>query len=221
MTVYTRSMNPDLYKKMRKLIPYDVQCIQVPGFNRNEDCSQFLHYVISISPDPWVVIIDEDCFIYNWKRVEHTIKEMKKGDFVYAGMPDGGVCSTRARSWVAMNPFFLILNTEAINELYSSRTQVDYTLLPKDIDKFKPTIVTKAYDHSLISPFNGLFNWLFKNFKPMWLPALDHSDGISTILDNFALHAWYSREYNNDPEQKQRIDNLFRETKHLSHEYNK
>lgn len=57
---------------------------------------------------------------------------------------------------------------------------------------------------------------LFEELKPLYLKAFDHKDGISTILrDNkgksFCLHSWYSREYDDDPSQRERIDKLFKE----------
>lgn len=220
MIVYTRSLSSELYGKMKEFIPDDIHCVQVPGFNRSEDCSNYLHYIITNSPDEWVINVDEDCFIYNWQGVLDLIETMKNSGSAYCGMPDGGICSTRARSWIAMNPFFNIFNVNQIIDKYTSREEIDKTVVSKVILDIKPDFILGEYDNTKISPFNGIFNWLFTNFIPTYLLADNHEDGISTILkgmtiEPFALHSWYSREYNNDPLQKKRIDNLYKEAKHL------
>lgn len=219
MVIATRGYTDELYRKNIELLAGQtyVGCWRIVGLDGPNDSAEYLHKILQLD-DGWVINIDEDCFIYDWSKVWDIIAFMNKNDCHYAGMPDGGVCSTRARSWVVMNPFFNIFNLGEIKKIYAlyTREDIDGSVFKNINNLRKPDIIKGPYDHSLISPFNGLFNWLYKNFNPLYLGAVDHPDGISTMLldhkgDGFALHSWYSREYNTDPEQKERIDKLYTE----------
>ena len=53
------------------------------------------------------------------------------------------------------------------------------------------------------------------NDEPLFLKTREHEDGVSTVLmykdKEFALHSWYSREFNFDEFHRERILNLFQE----------
>jgi hypothetical protein len=64
-------------------------------------------------------------------------------------------------------------------------------------------------------PFNGVFNWMHRVGKTLFLEPKQHADGTSTILTfkgkEFGLHSWYSREYDIDAMQRKRILSLYHE----------
>ena len=209
MKVYTRSMNKVLHDKMKSLIP--IECVRVVEMDNHEDCSNYLHYLFQLE-DEWVINVDEDCFIFDWDEVLSILEYMKKHSIVYAGMPDGGVCSTRKRSFTAVNPFFTIFNVKEIKKKYASVQEIDSTPMPLNIPI--PSYITGEYDHFKVGPFSGVFNWLYFNFTCLPIMATNHLDGVSTELyfsKPFCLHSWYSREYNKNEEHTRRIDALFNE----------
>jgi hypothetical protein len=210
-------MSLELYAKMIEFLPDTIQDERFVGYDKENDSCIYLHDIIEYRRG-WVVNLDEDCYVFNWKAVEEIINYMDENDYAYAGMPDGGVCSTRERSWMTVNPFFNVFNVDKIRDKYVKRTreEIDTTPVPQWADMFKPVICTGKYDLGAVSPFSGLFNWLWFNFKVLNLDARNHPDRISTqLLDlngkPFCAHSWYSREYNNDLRQKDRIDRLYEE----------
>lgn len=218
MIITTRGLNGELYNRMVEFLPDMVLKYRLCGMDGDNGSIDYLHSILQ-TDEEWVVNIDEDCFVYDWDMIEQIIIHMRRNNLHYAGMPDGGVCSTRARSWVTMNPFFNIFHVSEIQKGYKkhNREFIDKCEISYGVDYHKPNYIKGKFDHSLISPFNGLFNWLYDYYNPLFLDARDHPDGISTELvdpsggEGFCLHSWYSREYNNDPKQKERIDSLFSE----------
>lgn len=218
MEVYTRSMNPLLYEKMKSLLPENIKLVQCETFMNWQDAREYLHYIINNTTEDWIINLDEDCFITDWSKVESLIEYMKENLYDYCGMPDGGVSSHRSNSWVVINPFFNIFNASLIKKAYDKFTkeEIDSIRYNEDMEKYKPEFITGPINHDNNELYCGFFYFLFKYYRPLFLNADNHIDGISTILkDNnnspFCLHSWYSREYLTVPEQRQRIDNLYEE----------
>jgi hypothetical protein len=216
IVVKTRSCNPDLYRKMRSLIPKYIECIRYDDYREWTDARRFLYDCIDDSEDI-VVVIDDDCFITDWSVVEQIAKDVIDNDYAFAGMPDGGVIKHRTNSWVVANPFFLVLNCKLIRK--------NSKILNRDfIDEFKynnfihplrmPDFIEGEYRNFDDEIFNGLFYYLAVLFNPLYIKGKIVIDDIATTLTyndkDFLIHTWYSREYSAYDSVKERIDNIFK-----------
>jgi hypothetical protein len=218
MTVYTRSNNTDLYGMMRKLIPDNIECIQCNQFQEWWQARDYLHYIIQ-NGTGWVINMDNDAFIKDWGVILEMIAYMEQHGYDYAGMPDGGVCPHRCRSWVVMNPFFNIFNVDAIKPVFEQYPEWVVNSCGFNADWYdkKPDIVKGIYNHDYVEPYSSFFYFLYAKFKPLYLNAYGHNDGLSSMLlwndKPFLYHSWYSREFATDPTHRQRIINLYNEVK--------
>lgn len=213
--VFTRSSVSQLYDRMRSFIPEHIECIRCTNFQEWWQASDYLHHIIDTGEE-WVVNIDDDCFVTDWGKVEELVKHMSMLGYDYAGMPDGGVCPHRCRSWIVMNPFFTVFNAKAIREKLIHKRLIDSCGYQPSLEEGKPDFVKEHYNHDMGEPFAGFFYWLKGQFNPFYLNAETHSDGISTtILNGTVLHSWYSREFNHDITQRNRILSLYEEARGL------
>lgn len=218
LQIFTRSCNPELYNLSKKLYPDNIEAIRCPQFTEWWQASEYLHYVINTATE-WAINIDEDAFIVDWDMISGLIEEMERTGVIYAGMPDGGVCHHRCRSWVVMNPYFTVFNCKAIREYIEANKHPQWLInscgLHPDMEAKKPEFVKGIYNHDGYEPFSGLFYWLFTWAKPLYLNAHGHNDGISSILLHhnkpIVYHSWYSREFSNDVTQRNRILSLYEE----------
>lgn len=221
LTIYTRSKNPDLYNKMRSLLPSTVECIRCDQFQEWWQASDYLHYILTANPTTdYAINIDEDCFVKDWAQVESLMGYMADNGYDYAGMPDGGVCPHRSRSWVVMNPFFNVFHVERILPVINAYPKwvINSCGFNADWHTRTPDIVKGAYSHDYAEPFSSLFYFLYDKFRPLYLNAYGHNDGTSTLLHDhegkiMAAHAWYSREFAHDVSHRNRILSLFNEVK--------
>jgi len=201
ITVYTRSINDELYAMMRSTIPPEVECIKLTGYNGWEDALRFIKDVIERCPD-FAVIVDEDMFFHDWDKVQGMVNHMIEHGYTHAGIPDRGVIPHRTLNWTTLNPAFNILNCDALRKLGA--------LNPID----KPDFITVPE----FEIFADLYTHLYKIGKPLFLRASTLSDAITThVMDHLGnyigLHTWYSREYNNG--HKDRIKGIFDYAKSL------
>lgn len=218
--VFSRSCNDDLYGMMRKLIPSDIECTRCDNYRNWWEAREYLHHIINTGEE-WVINIDDDAFIADWRAIVSLIKHMADNNIIYAGMPDGGVCPHRCRSWVVMNPYFTVFNAKAIREYIQEQQHPEWLInscgLHPNMEERKPGIVKGIYNHDTVEPFSGLFYWLFTWAKPLFLNAHGHNDGVSTLLlyDNkpFIYHSWYSREFATDSTHRKRILELYDEAR--------
>lgn len=219
LKLYSRSNNPDLFSMMQELVQHEIeQCTQ---FQDWWQARAYLHYILSSDAD-WVVNIDTDAFVLDWTQVERLIEYMQQNNYHYAGMPDGGVCPHRARSWVVMNPFFNVFNLAAMRSTLQSYPAwvINSAGFNADWYEQKPGIVKGVYNHDYVEPYSSLFYFLYAKFTPLYLNAWGHNDGISSILLDheskpMLYHSWYSREFAVDPTTRERILNLYEEVKTL------
>lgn len=189
--VYTRSCNDKLYAMMRSLIPEDVVCHQVKGYDGYEMAEPFIRHVLETAEDI-AMIIDEDAFVYDWSKILWLAKQMIKGWKTHAGVSDCGTIEHRRFSWTTINPFFNILDCATLRATGG--------LAPVNM----PSGATMA------EPFDPLYLQLWRVGKPLFLPASEHHDGISTDT-YFLLHSWFSREYGTSDYHTKRIDSLYDE----------
>lgn len=207
--IFTRSMNEDLYKMASEFWPTEIEKERCTQFNYWEGALDFLYYVIESDVD-FALIIDEDCFIYDWKIFEHCLTKMKLAFNLDAltGMPDT-ISNSHHRFGpdYSFNPFLLILDCRQIRIRLKETNKLQIQLdAPESNELFYP-----------------LFYWLKNNIPTGEFKGQNHKDNISTeVLGDyfgketpFALHSWYSREFETVPEQKERILNLYNEAKSL------
>ena len=214
IAVFTRSMNEEYYNLMVSLLPDDIECHRVTGFNHWSEAKDYLYNILDLSElkeIDFAVNIDEDCFITDWSKVIDIINHMKATNKSHAGMPDGGCHPGRTRSIKVQNPFFNVFNVKMCNEILYL-TEKKNNSLDFDFDKM-------PYDYSdtyMTEPFDRFFLKLYNNGIPLHLYADLHEDGITTILKwkdkPFVLHTWYSR----DASHRERILQRFEEAKQLS-----
>lgn len=222
MKTYTRFNNQTLFDKCQSLCPYPI--VKGEGFNHWTDAATYLEWLIE-QGDEYAMNIDQDCFITDVSVLNQLIEDFIHGGYTHAGISDGGCLSGRNNiSWAAMNPFFNLFASDAVSRQIQAWCQTegldkecvrDFGFRP-DFGMEKPPFIPE-YEKSMWEPFNGLFNFLFHYGSPLWIHGDLHEDGISTIIKYggkpFALHSWYSRDYNHDAGQKKRIDALYNEAK--------
>lgn len=216
IAVFTRSQNIEYYSKMVSLLPNNVECHRMTGYDHWSDAKHYLEYIISFSNVmgiDYAINIDEDCFITDWSIVEYIINKMKIEGYTHAGMPDGGCHPGRLRSYKVQNPFFNIFNVSSCKEIFNGDGKwfLEDTIKAPDVTKMPYGIDEEDYKE----PFDELFTTLYGNGYPLHLYASMHDDGITTILKYdgipFALHTWYSR----DISHRERILQRFKEAKQL------
>lgn len=215
MFIVTRQRNAQLYTMMRQRFSgYGDACLALPKYNRVKGAIDYLHRICEFPG--WIVNCDEDCFVTKRDYIADLIGYMDAYQYDYCGMPDGGVQYHRSNSWANMNPFFNIFNMDVIRPVYQQWAR-------RDIDQFQyvpaptPPGLTFPYAHNYNEPFASFFYWLHAHFRPLYLQASTHRDGISTILHSplgdvpLVYHAWYSRYYPKDAVHTPRIDALYAE----------
>lgn len=195
MTVFTRSNNDELFHMMSNFIPCNIWITKCDWFNHWTDAESYLHFIIQ-QGDGFIVNCDNDCFIYDIRKVVELIDIMRSSEYTHCGMRDAGTSPHRNNDWEVMNPFFNIFNADAIKPML------------KDIQPVENNI----------EPYNAFFKHLHYHGKPLYLDAATRSDGITThLMDHnknyFALHSWYSREYET---QKERINKVYEDAKYYS-----
>jgi len=214
MIVKTRSCNCELYDKMRSLIPSNIECLRFDNYREWEDASRFIHDAIDYTDDI-LVLVDDDCFIYDWSVVEDLVQSVQDGYYAFAGMPDGGSISHRTNSWVVANPFFLVVNCPLIKGMKSkfTRETIDSFLYDGSMKKYIPPFINDNYRNLSDEIFNGIFYFMAHIGVPYYLESKLLDDNISTELmfngKPFLIHTWYSRNYLYDDEVKKRIDSYF------------
>jgi len=195
MQIFTRSYNSELFSMMKEFIPDHIEVNQMKGYNNWQDALLFIEDVIKTAPK-YAVIIDEDCFVYNFKAIEEIIYHMEEHGFTHAGMPDRGVCDHRTLQWTTLNPFFNIINCEKIRDLGG-------------LDKIdKPNFMNV----DMFEIFDDLYLQMWKIGKPLYLNAESALDKYTTHLKDhtgnfFAIHTWLSREWKNG--ERSRILNVY------------
>ena len=216
IVLVTRSVNPTLYLKSyetTKNLPYER--IREKHFKGGQDVA--LRYLISLFKYnvDWVVNIDEDAFVFNTDRIVKLIDYMDKEGYVFCGMPDGGVVRERQHNPIIPNAFFNIFNVK--------RVQINLKAIYKqefknDLCEFLPRELMKdglLYEWDFREKYYCLFFWLLRmGYKRLYLNGYEHSDGISTILQDhegidFLIHTWCARTYEIESGQTQRINKAF------------
>jgi hypothetical protein len=201
ITVYTRSINNELYAMMRSLIPNDVVCVKKTGYNTWEGALSFITDTIK-ECEGFAVIMDEDMFIHDWPAIVGIVNHMIEHGYTHAGVADRGIIPHRTLQWTTLNPFFNILNCDELRKRGSLNN------IHRPANMVAP----------LFEIFDDFYIHLYKIGHPLFLGAATRSDSITTHVKdhngNFiGLHSWYSREFNNNNGHKQRILKVFEDAK--------
>ena len=209
-------MNATLYNLSNEFIAPGIERIRCENFHTTQDAVNYLYHILKTG-DEWIINLDEDAFIVDWNAITDIIKFMSENQYLYAGMPDGGVCWHRKNSWIVCNPFFNIFNAKAIKPILPDLEIIRHSAYSSHMDQYKPGFVKGNYQNGNIEPFNSMFYWLMSHSKGLYLNGKDHTDKLSTILiwkeKSFIYHSWYGREFESDPVERSRIIRLYNEAK--------
>lgn len=232
--VVTNYQNETLVKMSQESIKY-IRCpkYKIKGENGFYGCDFFNHLLSSSEIDhDYVIYIDEDFFIYNYKPLFKLIKHFVKKDYDFSGVPDGGIIHIRQFNPLFINPFFSLFNLKKIRKFYNPHIATKYEVTNEDINLLKENYFDEIKDliekvkepinfdlHSNKEPYYKIFNYLLKNnSKPLYLFAEQYSNLLfctSPIYDNKALgvHTWYARDYEKDEFQTSRINEIYEKSK--------
>ena len=77
----------------------------------------YLYRLLNVDAD-WVINIDEDAFVLSDDELLNLLDFMRKNEYDFCGMPDGGVVPIRGANPVVMNPYFNIFNIKKIRKTF-------------------------------------------------------------------------------------------------------
>lgn len=209
VVVTTRSMDDELYSLASALFPAHPSRRLV---GRTAD--GYLEEVLTLGDADWVVNIDEDAFVVDRVGVTDLIELMRREGFDYCGVSDGGVIPHRNNSPLVVNPFFNVFHVAAIRERLAACANTDLPLEQLDTSVLGREV--PAEQLAYVEPFDSLLTWLSQTYRPLYLPARSHEDGITTIVStpdgrDIVLHTWYSRMFRTDLTQRRRIQARIRQ----------
>lgn len=184
-------------------------------FNGRLDAANYLCHILD-NAEHWAVNIDIDCFLVHPPSIESLILMMGDHDFTHCGVADGGMIQIRPYSWVVTQPFLNVFNAKKIRKMKKSLglSWEDIRFIEYDPawDQLVPFPVVSNIDANRYEPYYGIFNFLFKHGKPLFLQSLQMADGISTAVlwasRIIAYHSWYSREFESSESNRKRIEFL-------------
>jgi hypothetical protein len=203
ISVHSRYKNNALHQMMREFIPPHIPVHAHDGFNHYTCALWYLVHVIMTAETPYIVSVDEDCFIYDWEEVEAIVSDMDALEIAIAGMPDAKEYQFgRDNSDKVLNPFFLIINTAAARKIIGRMNVYELLSNPDGC----------RYDE----PFNALMVAITDSLKTLPISTNTLDDGITTDL-GFAYHTWYSREYGYDHAHTDRINAVYHKAKDKIH----
>lgn len=225
LTVYSRSNNHELWLKMREFIPAHIECIEVTGFDHWRDASDYLFHIIENAKTNFIVNIDIDAFVLDWKSIEALAKHMENNNISCSGMPDSAdYCPHRSGPPSSLNPFFNIFNAYMLKDMLDGRKdQTEWFQAKKNIPegsfKFNGDYFWGVQIKNS-EPFHGFFNVINDITSVLKLKTIMHYDGVANMLLNhkdeeILIHTWYSREYGVNPEQTERIDYFYEQAKRM------
>ncbi len=231
---YTRSMSDELYKLMLSLCPSDWEFIRV----LDSSALGYLEYILlnsesnnSDSNSNWILNLDEDCFLINYKQIYSLIDYLENNNFDYSGIQDGGSIPVRIHNPLVVNPFFNLFNTEKLNSMRGNYKRNSYDV--KEMEgKYSHLVkfLNYQYKYDLFEPFYNFFFWLLESgLNPFFHNAkqydkekylvispifriIPYYNSPTIIYDNndieIGLHTWHSR-YINYPNIRNRILNCY------------
>lgn len=217
--IFTRSFSPELYTYSRGLFHEDIPIVRLT----DQTADGYFFTILKDTDCDIAINIDEDAFITDWDPIIELIDYVVKYNIANAATPDAGPGCPRHHNPIVTNPFFNVLNLKLIRTKYTTPKEVQkfsYENHREDmIAKFPQALLdTLEYDLNCIDfePYYPFFFWVAYHFDTLYLPAVGHSDGFSTILHDhqgrpFCLHSWFARKFKVQKFHTRRIFNLINE----------
>ena len=146
----------------------------------------------------YVIIIDEDCMLYNIEYINDLIIFMNNNDIDYMGFPDGGEENIiRHYNENIPNLFFVIIKTKKIKDINQDSYNA-YKQSYQNNDDYEPY-------YMFFNFLNEIYSCKFKKLKFKFI--LDKPTTELIFNDkSICLHTWYSRLYNENESHKERIN---------------
>lgn len=213
----TRSMNVNLYNKMKSLFSNEFDFIRNTSHQGDKGASNYLYDIILNNNYDWVINIDEDFFVFNEQAIFSLLDYMIENDYDYCGMSDGGMCLHRRHSPIVMNPYFNIFNAKKIRRALDDINYVETFAYQENMYKNMPKNMKQNFEwiNDNFEPYYPFFYWLpERGFKALYLESYETEDEISTIIKNhenveIGIHTWYTRFYDVDEFHTNRINKAF------------
>ncbi|MBR1632039.1 MAG: hypothetical protein IJ680_09295 [Paludibacteraceae bacterium] len=200
--IFCRSFDLRLYRMSSAL--YASMGIPVVRLTDQKADGYFYTMLADTSCDV-AVNVDEDAFVVSPERVMRLVRFVVDNGYANAGCPDGGGACPRSGNPIVTNPFFNVFNLKLIREKFSVEAVRAYRYelhRPQLEAAFPVERLQTRYDFSRTDyePYYPFMLWLAGNFKTLYLPSHQHSDGITTILCDvddvpICLHTWFARFY--------------------------
>jgi hypothetical protein len=217
--IFTRSFSPELYTYSRGLFHEDIPIVRLT----DQTADGYFFTMLEDTDCDIAVNIDEDAFITDWAPIIELIEYVVEHHIANAATPDAGPGCPRHHNPIITNPFFNVLNLKLIRTKYTTPREIQkfsYEAHREELTaKFPQALLgTLEYDLDCIDfePYYPFFFWVAYHFETLYLPAVRHADGFSSILyDNqgrpFCLHSWFARKFKVQKFHTQRIFNLINE----------
>lgn len=217
--IFTRSFSPELYTYSRGLFHEDIPIVRLT----DQTADGYFFTILKDTDCDIAINIDEDAFITDWDPIIELIDYVVKYNIANAATPDAGPGCPRHHNPIVTNPFFNVLNLKLIRTKYTTPKEVQKFSYENHreemIAKFPQALLdTLEYDLNCIDfePYYPFFFWVAYHFDTLYLPAVGHSDGFSTILHDhqgrpFCLHSWFARKFKVQKFHTRRIFNLINE----------
>ena len=217
--IFTRSFSPELYTYSRGLFHEDIPIVRLT----DQTADGYFFTMLEDTDCDIAVNIDEDAFITDWTPIIELIEYVVEHHIANAATPDAGPGCPRHHNPIVTNPFFNVLNLKLIRTKHTTPREIQkfsYEAHREELTaKFPQALLgTLEYDLDCIDfePYYPFFFWVAYHFETLYLPAVRHADGFSSILyDNqrrpFCLHSWFARKFKIQKFHTQRIFNLINE----------
>lgn len=217
--IFTRSFSPELYTYSRGLFHEDIPIVRLT----DQTADGYFFTMLEDECCDIAINIDEDAFVTDWNPIFELAEYVASNDIVNAAAPDAGPGCPRKHNPIVTNPFFNILNLKLIRKKYTGSKEVQkfsYEAHREElVAKFpKSLLETLEYDLDCIDfePYYPFFFWLAYHFDTLYLSAVRHSDGFSSILYDhqgrpFCLHSWFARKFKVQKFHTRRIFSLINE----------
>jgi len=228
----TTVSNFKLYKKTSIFYPPNADRYVIDG-REGMYGIQSIIYMMDVLKDKdidWLIMIDEDGILIDYKNVLDLIAYMDEHEFMVCGMQDGGVNPIRHHSPIAINTYFSILNFKKLKEIWIGEDILKNQYINKDEFKINNTFI--KYEYDLESTFEGyycFYFWLLRNdHNILYLNAENSIEGdiYSNVLFNhldkpILYHTWYARVYGKSKMHTKRINNVLALRKGINNDKSK
>lgn len=214
IAILSTVINFDLYTESSKSFPNDIQKYVIDGRTGmyGIDSIYYMMEKLKNANIEWLIMLDEDVFIFDDSLLFEVISEMKNKNYIVSGIRDGGEVLHRENSPYAINTFFSILNFKKVLELWDkNEIKKQQYILPNEFNENLSAIKGKYNPLSIFEPYYCFYFWLLrKGEKILYLNATMMEDNISNTIEFnnklIGVHTWYARAYNSNQKHTDRIN---------------